>query len=555
MLSLVMNEYNLLMGTRAYLPLVSGQLLASAFQHQEIRDAYRVAPLAFGHYDLKTILDRYPAHVDVAAFSVALWNEQLSLAVARAIRPRWPEALIVFGGWQIPYDGRAYLRRYPFINLTTRGEGERTFTEILRARLAGRSYHTVPGLTVGDVRTPDGTGPKDLDEFPSPYLTGWYDALLHEYPDVEWQAILEGDRGCPFSCSFCGWGSPLNTKYRFFSVPRVEAILHWMADHRIRYVFNANSNFGMMPHDAEIVNLLVRVKRETGYPEKFRTCWGKNSNQKIYALVKQLHDAGLDKGLTLSMQSQHPATLKAIHRTNIRLDDYHALQAQATRDRVPIYTELILGLPEETEASWREGLRLAMAGGPHHTLFIYHCEILPNTAMADPAYLAQYGLLTQRVPLQAIHTTVEDTLEYDTIVVGTATMPPDAWCRMCVLSWAAQLFYGLKVGVIRGDPLAWLDAQLTHPVWADLVSRWEAVAQGMQQGHGRAGQFPGLAGWWEQEELAFLTLATEGWTRLPPDQRALMPSVHDFHSFEAFARDVVVVGRKNGAVRRERRET
>ena len=187
----VWNEYNLAMENSAYLPLVSGQLSAYAWTHPTIRDAYEVAPFQFRHRPVADILAEYPPTVDVAAFSVSLWNEQLSLSVARAVRLRFPHALIVFGGCQIPFDARAYLAAHPFLDLCARGEGEQTFAAILEARAAGHSYQHIPGLTVrtgdGAVVTPDGTGPKDLDVYPSPYLSNLYRELLETHPELGWQ--------------------------------------------------------------------------------------------------------------------------------------------------------------------------------------------------------------------------------------------------------------------------------------------------------------------------------------------------------------------------------
>src|SRR3990167_5411212 len=115
-------ELQLRMGTRAYLPLVSGQLAAYAWTHPEIASAYRLGQIHFAHdppYQLERAMS---PEIDVAAFSVSLWNEQLSLEMARRVRRLFPHALIVFGGAQIPFDGRAYLQHYPFIDLTVRGE-------------------------------------------------------------------------------------------------------------------------------------------------------------------------------------------------------------------------------------------------------------------------------------------------------------------------------------------------------------------------------------------------------------------------------------------------
>jgi len=124
------NEYNVLMEKTAYLPFVSGLLQAYAQTDALIARHYAFMPFLFHRDDPEHILAAYenPA---VAAFSVCMWNEQLCLAVAREVKRRYPSCLIVFGGPQVPHHPKAYFERHPFIDVAVRGEGERTFAEIL----------------------------------------------------------------------------------------------------------------------------------------------------------------------------------------------------------------------------------------------------------------------------------------------------------------------------------------------------------------------------------------------------------------------------------------
>jgi len=69
--------------------------------------------------------------------------------------------------------------------------------------------------------------------------------------------------------------------------------IDWMADQKIRYVFNADSNFGMHRRDQEIADYLVATKQRTGFPHKFRTCYGKNTDEKIFAIGRLFHEHGV----------------------------------------------------------------------------------------------------------------------------------------------------------------------------------------------------------------------------------------------------------------------
>ena len=46
-------------------------------------------------------------------------------------------------------------------------------------------------------------------------------------------AILETNRGCPYGCTFCDWGSATLSRIRKFDLDRVFAELEWCAQHEV----------------------------------------------------------------------------------------------------------------------------------------------------------------------------------------------------------------------------------------------------------------------------------------------------------------------------------
>ena len=64
--------------------------------------------------------------------------------------------------------------------------------------LPSRPENGVPVLTgTADVH--------DLSDCPSPYQMGLLDGILEKYPEMDFSAILETNRGCPYHCAFCEW--------------------------------------------------------------------------------------------------------------------------------------------------------------------------------------------------------------------------------------------------------------------------------------------------------------------------------------------------------------
>ena len=140
------NEYNVLLGSTTYLPLVSGLLRAFAATSETVNANYEFQPFIF-HIDRPdSILSRY-ADPAVAAFSVCMWNEQLCLTVARQVKERWPDCLIVFGGPQVPQDPTDYFETHNFIDVAVRGEGEEAFTSVLERALHAVTFDDIAGVS------------------------------------------------------------------------------------------------------------------------------------------------------------------------------------------------------------------------------------------------------------------------------------------------------------------------------------------------------------------------------------------------------------------------
>ncbi|SVE25943.1 uncharacterized protein METZ01_LOCUS478797, partial [marine metagenome] len=108
------NEYNFLMGQTTYLPLVSGLLQAYAEKTPDLRNHYDFMPFLF-HVDLPEKIISQIDNPFIATFSVMMWNEQLSLQVAKEIKDKFPNCIIIFGGAQPPHHPIEYFKKYPFV--------------------------------------------------------------------------------------------------------------------------------------------------------------------------------------------------------------------------------------------------------------------------------------------------------------------------------------------------------------------------------------------------------------------------------------------------------
>jgi|7_EtaG_2_1085326.scaffolds.fasta_scaffold01091_5 putative methyltransferase len=573
------NEYNVPTENSIYLPFSSGLLQAYAQQFEEVRDNYIFQPFLFIRETLDTAVERHK-DPDVVCFSASVWNYELSLAIAKKVKEKHPSAYIVFGGPNIPpgpqADATRFFETHPFIDLVIYGEGERIFTDALIDRLHNKEQHHVV------VRHDEPA--RELDIFPSPYVEDVFEPIMSAHPDIEFKAIVETNRSCPFSCSFCFWGQssfyPVK-KMSYHSPEYITKEAEWIGKNKIPYVFCADANFGMFKRDVDIAHSYATVKSSYGYPEKFRVCYGKNATETIFETATILSKADLAKTVTLAIQSSDEDALKAIRRSNIKKETFDSLQERYTKAGIPTYTELILGLPGETKETFINGIQGILESVINNQIFIYHCQILPNTEMADPDYIKGHGIITVKIPLAEVHGSYrsDDLIqEFEENIIGTTSMPVEVWKECAVIAWTVQLMHALKIGF---DVARWLVAN--HDIkYMDFYTflatsnmstfkQFQELAEDITQGKARCQIDPKYGNiYYEPEEMAFLNVvlnkkkfyrelhavlikffAEKG---LPYDKKIKdvinrqadqLPEPENFRDTQELAREVVLYGRKS----------
>src|SRR5476649_2798336 len=371
---------------------------------------------------------------DIIGFSTYVWNGRISLEIARRLKVLKPGIIIMFGGPHVPDQPEEFMRANPQIDLAVHNEGEITFLKLLESYPDRASWAGLPGVSLvkpdgSFVRNPNSDRVRDLDEIPSPFLEGAFDSIMKANPNESWIGLWETNRGCPFRCTFCDWGSATAAKVTKFGDERLFAEVDWFAEKKIEYIFCCDANFGIQKRDVDIANYVADTKKTTGYPVALSVQNTKNATERAYLTQKILSDAGLNKGVALSMQSVDMPTLEAIKRDNISLNTYMELQRRFTRDRVETYSDLILGLPGETYESFVEGVCRVIGNGQHNRIQFNNLSILPNAEMGDPAYLKEHGMETVETKIINIHGALdEDEIpEVQQLVVATKSMSLDDW--------------------------------------------------------------------------------------------------------------------------------
>ena len=437
-------------GNQYYLPYSIGILQGYAERYLSNPDGFEfLAPI----YKRMSILDAvdYLRRTDIIFFSSYLWNFRTSLDIAKNAKKNKPQSTIVFGGPQIPEKPErleGFLRRYPFIDVGCFGEGEIPFLKLLDNYMEEK-WGNVPSIGYLNnkgkfIQNASIERISDLNEIPSPYLEGIFDRLMKENPEVSWSAMWETNRGCPFSCAFCAWGSANKKNVYHYDLSRLFQEIDWFSEKKVEFIFCCDANFGMFDRDLEIAQKVAENKIRYGYPKVFSVQNTKNSTKKIFRVQKILNDAGLQKGVNLALQSVNKKTLKSIKRVNIKSEVYKDLQQMFRNEGIPTFSDIILGLPEETYETFTEGVSLLIEKGQHNKIQFINLAILENTAMSYPEYQNKYGLIVQESKMIPHHSSLNDEdedHESQCLVVGTNTMPKEKWVDSRVFSWMITLLH------------------------------------------------------------------------------------------------------------------
>ncbi len=446
-------QVNYAYGNSAHLPYTVAHLAAFAWQNQQVAEAYELRDMFF----LREAPGEIIGKVDnpfLVGFSTYVWNYEYNKSLAKLIKDRFPECVIVFGGHHVP-PSDDFLRECPFIDYLIHGEGEEPLQMLMLALIGQGNAREIPGISMrnnGGFITNDSIV-MERDDFPSPYLEGYFDKILAENPATDFMALIETSRGCPYSCSYCDW-SCMKSKIRQFPLERVFGEIEWISQKRVYGLGAADSNFGFYERDEAIADKIVEGFLATGRPVAFQTSYAKNSSERIFRIGRKLDKYGLNKGITLSFQSMSPTVLKNIGRENISIDFYKDLMQMYNKAGVSSYTELILGLPGETYESFADGIDYLLKLGQHNSLYIHNCECLPCSIMGTPDYIERFKIKSTRIPLNQPHRDYNknDTItEWSQIITGTYSMDGDEWKKMNLFSFCVQAYH--HMGLLKGFAL------------------------------------------------------------------------------------------------------
>ena len=441
------SQFNYLYGDQIHFPYSIGRLVTYVKTNKNIISQFKFDRTFIFRDQLNNYVEQsYDS--DILLCSCYVWNWEVTKQLAKKVKATNPNCLIIFGGPQVPNRTENFFEENPFVDIIVHGEGEIVLENILTAYIKDKDFSKINGIEMKDYRTPPNPRIKDVNILPSPYLTNLILDLVEQKTDIKYIAAWETNRGCPYPCTFCDWGSLTNSKVTNWSEEQLLKEIDWFAQNHITYIDCCDANFGIFQErDYRIASKLKEVALKTGYPEKFRAAWAKFASEKIIPIAKQLQEGKVLKAVSLALQSLDEETLEIVKRANIKFDNFSELTETFRKNKIPTYTELIMGLPGETLESWKKGLEILASGSQVGSIYIYNCGVFVNAPMNEPTYMKFHNIKTIRSPIFLAHSSIHDRgiPEFEYITISSKSFSTDDLKEIYLFSWLFQTFHSLGI--------------------------------------------------------------------------------------------------------------
>jgi radical SAM superfamily enzyme YgiQ (UPF0313 family) len=308
---------------------------------------------------------------DIVGCSVYLWSFPFFLDLACVLKDDDPSRLIVFGGPSarpVMLDHEPHRMKAKAVDLLVVGEGEVTFRDVVAMRDRSSDQLTgVAGIALrvdGAWRETPGRPLGDLNELASPYA-------MNLIPP-RGLGVLQTYRGCPFTCSFCEWGTMESPK-RVRTAGSLDAEFAAMERMGLAAVLLADA--GLNLNQAAFQNLW-HANRQSGFLSR------RGLICEVYpAKVRREHLEFLEgvgnPYVGVGLQSFDNEVLAHVER---RYDEARFQDTLNDLGRVAnLAVEIILGLPGDSPERFRRNFERARQ--LPSTLRVYHCVVLPSALM------------------------------------------------------------------------------------------------------------------------------------------------------------------------------
>jgi len=347
---------------------------------------------------------------NIVCFSNYIWNTNISYTIAKVIKTKLPDTIVVFGGPAYPIEEekqREFLISKPQIDFYILREGEKAFVELFntlleydfnvdklkkdKCKISNCHYIINNKLVKGSLLQRI-----DIEDIPSPYLSGFLDIFLTE----GYSPIIQTARGCPFKCSYCQEGNDYYTK-------------------AIHYIQN-----------------------KFGWPKNFISIGGKNNKNRILDAASMISGSFI----SAAVQSTDKNVLKKVKRENVSYEIMVQIAKECEKNNNNSFSEVILCLPGDNKNAHFKSISDLIDSGIN-VVRSHQLLMLPGSEISNIKIRTNYNMSTR---FRVIPYTYEPfqlfgkqfySPEIDEICVANSTMTFSDYIECRLFNLSIEIFY------------------------------------------------------------------------------------------------------------------
>jgi radical SAM superfamily enzyme YgiQ (UPF0313 family) len=383
---------------------------------------------------------------DIIGFSHYGWNSNLSLLFINMIKRLNPNVITVMGGPNIrneKKDLKTFLKTNPNLDYYILFDGEKPFVDLVYNLLNNKTKVPDGCATLREenlIYNPITLINQEID-LPSPYLTGWLDKFLK---DPNMIPLIETNRGCPFGCAYCTWGSSARSKLRKRDLNIIEQEINYISENsagQADWIFT-DANFGIFPRDIEIAKMIRKVMDKKRIPINVTLWHSKNTSERNIRIAEIIKS---QEGY-IAIQSSDKEVLKNCGRGGINLEDIKKQIDYYKEKNLQVLTDLLIGLPGENFESHFNSLKEAFDIG-FNRIFPYNIRLLPGSKYESDAYRKEYQINTKFRPIFGCYGIYDGKIvfEIEESVRATKDMSEEELNEFKVYHWLIYFIWNMGI--------------------------------------------------------------------------------------------------------------
>jgi anaerobic magnesium-protoporphyrin IX monomethyl ester cyclase len=242
---------------------------------------------------------------DIVGFSILCASFENAKLISKEVKIWNPDIKIIFGNYLATFYARNILKKYNWVDVCVRGEGEVTFKELVERFELNKSLDEIRGITyqlngkIAENKSRQFIKKLDLLPFPNRKMVldvyknriGGIDVIKRRF------TTMVSSRGCPFSCTFCGCTAFSKGIWRTRSTDNILDEICELSEQGYQEILFIDDNFTL--NTKRTIELCNKIKKEK--LDMTFLCDGRVDNSSI-AMLKTMKRANFEI-LVLGMES------------------------------------------------------------------------------------------------------------------------------------------------------------------------------------------------------------------------------------------------------------